>query len=121
VGFYSNVDQSFLPKSSRGSGSRVSLYVEKAYPEGHKPSADEMSVYSRELVKELQAWGWIGQVDVLDPTWIEVAYTWSWVFQGIADSIRDGLTVGAAIAGSEEYQPGRTGPLQHQGNHVCAG
>ena len=75
-------------------------------------------------MKELQAWDWIGEVDVLDPTWIEVAYTWSWagspwrqqalsvleqhdicqvgrygrwVFQGIADSIRDGLMVGAGL------------------------
>lgn len=138
VGFYSNVDVSFLPQSSRGVGDRVSLYIEKAYPEGHKPSAPEVSVYSQEVVKELQAWGWIGEVDVLDPTWIEVAYTWSWagshwrqqalsileqhdiyqigrygrwVFQGIADSIRDGLMVGAAIAGSERCRPAWVGPL----------
>ena len=62
--------------------------------------------------------------DVVDPTYIDVAYTWSWpgsryrvkalqaleereihqvgrygrwVFQGIADSIRDGFFVGQAL------------------------
>ncbi len=124
VGFYSNVDASFLPKSSRGSGEGVSLYVERAYPEGRKPDADEISAYSRNVIQELQDWGWVRDVDVVDPTWIEVAYTWSWagsqwrqqaiaaleahdiypvgryarwVFQGIADSIRDGLMAGAAM------------------------
>jgi protoporphyrinogen oxidase len=125
VGFYSNVDTSFLPKSSRTSDERVSLYVERAYPEGKKPDADEISAYSRTVVQELQEWDWLREVDVIDPTWIEVAYTWSWaasewrqqaiaaleahdiypvgryarwVFQGIADSIRDGLMAGAAIS-----------------------
>ena len=126
VGFYNNVDSLFLPKSSRGSGERVSIYVERAYPEGKKPNADEISAYVRNAIQELQDWGWVRDVDVVDPTWIEVAYTWSWagsqwrqqaisaleahdifpigryarwVFQGIADSIRDGLMAGAAMTG----------------------
>ncbi|RMG32517.1 MAG: protoporphyrinogen oxidase-like protein, partial [Methanobacteriota archaeon] len=72
----------------------------------------------------LQAWQFIGQPEVVDPTWIEVAYTWAWpgsgwrgqalrvleehgifqvgrygrwVFQGIADSIRDGFIIGTAM------------------------
>jgi hypothetical protein len=80
--------------------------------------------YSQNVIKELQEWDWIREVDVVDPTWIDVAYTWSWadsqwrqkalvaleahdiyavgryarwVFQGIADSIRDGLMTGAAM------------------------
>lgn len=137
VGFYSNVDASFLPKSSRGRGERVSIYVERAYPEGSKPDADEVSAYSRKVIQELQDWGWVRDVDVMDPTWIEVAHTWSWagsqwrqqaiaalevhdiypigryarwVFQGIADSIRDGLMAGAAIGAfhrrsAEEVHP----------------
>jgi len=131
VGFYSNVDVSFLPQSARSSGDRVSLYVEKAFPAGYKPGGAEISRYAREVTNQLQAWGWIGEVDVLDPTWVEVAYTWSWVgsnwkqealsllekhdiyqigrygrwrFQGIADSIRDGLLAGAAMAGSGRCQ-----------------
>jgi protoporphyrinogen oxidase len=125
VGFYSNVDASFLPKSSRKSSEHVSIYVERAYPEGMKPDAAEVSAYSRNATQELQEWGWVREIDVVDPTWIEVAYTWSWagslwrqqalaaleardiypvgryarwVFQGIADSLRDGLMAGGAMA-----------------------
>lgn len=124
VGFYSNVDVSFLPKNCRNSGDRVSIYVERAYAEGGKPDEASVADYAREAVRELRDWGWIGDVDVLDPTWIEVAYTWSWagshwrqeaiaalesrdiipvgryarwIFQGIADSIRDGLMAGATV------------------------
>ncbi len=69
-------------------------------------------------------WGWIGEVEVIDHTWIEVAYTWSWPgsswrekalkvleehgiyqagrygrwkFQGIAESLRDGIVAGAFL------------------------
>ncbi|HEX5413935.1 MAG TPA: FAD-dependent oxidoreductase [Terriglobia bacterium] len=124
VGFYSNVDDAFLPKSSRDRGERVSVYVERAYPEGKKPGAAEIMEYGRDVIRELQAWDWLREVDVIDPTWIDVAYTWSWagsrwrtqalaaledldifpvgryarwVFQGIADSLRDGLMTGAAM------------------------
>jgi len=123
VGFYSNVDVSFLPSSARASHHRVSLYVERAYKGGQKPAPQEIREYSQATVKELQEWGFMGEAEVVDPTWIDVAYTWSWpgsqwraaalkaleendiqmvgryarwVFQGIADSLRDGLYVGAA-------------------------
>lgn len=125
VGFYSNVDASFLP---RGAADRVSIYVEKAYPEGEKPTRDMVNEFCSQVVSELQSWNWIGEAEAVDPTWIEVAYTWSWagskwkqqalalleangiyqvgryarwVFQGIADSIRDGLTASAAMARAE--------------------
>jgi len=128
VGFYSNVDVSFLPWSSRGSNNRVSIYVERAYRDGEKPSDDEIKAYSGEVVKELRLWGFIGEVETVDPTWIEVAYTWSWpgsswrtkalksleeygifqvgrygrwTFQGIAESIKDGFFVGGAIGGTQ--------------------
>lgn len=124
VGFYSNVDALFLPQSARAAGNRVSIYVERAYPGGQKPSAHEIRVYADAVVAELQQWQFIEQPEVVDPTWIDVAYTWSWpgstwrrdalklleshhifpvgrygrwVFQGIADSIRDGLFTGAAL------------------------
>uniref|UniRef100_A0A7C2P083 Uncharacterized protein n=1 Tax=candidate division WOR-3 bacterium TaxID=2052148 RepID=A0A7C2P083_UNCW3 len=123
VGFYSNVDVSFLPYSSRKAQDRVSIYVEKAYLEGQKPNESEIKALCEAVVRELQEWGWIGEVEVVDPTWIEVAYTWSWpgsrwrekalkaleerglyqigrfgrwVFQGIAESIKDGLMAGGA-------------------------
>lgn len=123
VGFYSNVDASFLPRSARAAAHHVSIYVERAYSGGQKPDVKEIQVYSAATVRELQNWGYLGDVEALDPTWIDVAYTWSWpgskwrnaalralekhdiqmvgryarwTFQGIADSIRDGLYVGAA-------------------------
>jgi protoporphyrinogen oxidase len=124
VGFYSNVDASFLPKSSRASGDRVSIYVERAFRDGERPQGPELSALCQDVVREIQEWKWIGEAEVVDPTWIDVAYTWSWcgsrwkeqalqaleshriyqigrfarwIFQGIADSIRDGLMVGATF------------------------
>ena len=76
------------------------------------------------VVKELQDWGFIGAVDVVDPSWVDVAYTWNrpgsawvseataalaehdirvagryarWNFQGITDSLRDGFLAGQAL------------------------
>jgi len=124
VGFYSNVDVTFLPLSARKAKERVSIYVEKAYLEGQKPDKNEAKALCEAVVRELQEWGWIGEVEVVDPTWIEVAYTWSWpgsrwrekalkaleehgiyqigrfgcwVFQGIAESIKEGLMAGGAV------------------------
>ena len=124
VGFYSNVDRSFLPHSAQEKGDRVSIYVERAYLGGTKPTDDEASRYADAVVKELQEWNWINRAEVVDITWIDVAYTWSyphspwkqqalqalekrgiyqigrygrWIFQGIADSIRDGFIVGAGL------------------------
>lgn len=125
VGFYSNVDESFLPVSARGRGDRVAAYVEHAYAGGEPPSAAALAHDRAAMLDELQALGWIGDVEVVDPTWIDVAYTWSrpgsnwvesarsalaergvrtvgryatWRFQGIADSVRDGLVAGAELA-----------------------
>ncbi len=124
IGFYSNVDVSFLPKSSQVHKDRVSIYVERAYLGGQKPSNQDIKTYIKAVVEELQAWQFIGEVEVVDPTWIEVAYTWAWpdsqwrskalkqleehdifqvgrygrwIFQGIADSIRDGFVIGGAF------------------------
>lgn len=128
VGFYSNVDPSFLPAASPSG--RVSLYIEFAYPGGVKPSDSEVAALAQKTTEELISWQFIEEAEVLDPTWIEVAYTWTipgsgwkqaglaalasheihqvgrygrWIFQGIADSIRDGLMTGAAFRiGGEE-------------------
>ncbi|MCM8831909.1 MAG: protoporphyrinogen oxidase-like protein [Candidatus Omnitrophica bacterium] len=118
VGFYSNVDLYFLPKSLQRTNNRVSIYVEKAYLGGQKLSDKEIKIYTNSVISELQEWDFIRDVEVVDSTWIDVAYTWSWPrsqwkekalnaleaqgiyqigrygrwkFQGIADSIRDGL------------------------------
>jgi len=124
VGFYSNVDASFLPASARSRQDRVSIYVEKAYREGEKPGKTELEALCKAIVEELKDWGWIEEAEVVDPTWIDVAYTWSWpgskwqqkalkvleehgiyqigryarwTFQGIAHSIRDGLIAGGVV------------------------
>jgi protoporphyrinogen oxidase len=124
VGFYSNVDVSFLPNSSRKDNDRVSIYVERAYKPDSKPSKKQINSYSKKVVKELQSWKFIEQAETVHPTWIEVAYTWSvpgsnwkqaaikqlenegiyqigrygrWIFQGIADSIKDGFFIGGAF------------------------
>ncbi|MEZ4732730.1 MAG: hypothetical protein R3E79_36970 [Caldilineaceae bacterium] len=129
VGFYSNVDRSFLPKSARADNNAVSIYVERAYVGGEKPNEAEVQAYADNVVRELQDWGYITEAEVVDPTWIDVAYTWSypnspwkqqalqqleehgiyaigrygrWVFQGIADSVRDGFYAGASFKQLED-------------------
>lgn len=124
VGFYSHVDSCFLPMSSRESEDRVSIYVEKAFSGGHKPTQEAAEEYAQMVVKELQDWGFIQDAEVVHPTWVDVAYTWSWpgstwkpqalrvleereiypvgrygrwIFQGIADSLKDGFFVGASF------------------------
>ncbi|MBK8905005.1 MAG: FAD-dependent oxidoreductase [Anaerolineaceae bacterium] len=131
VGFYSNVDASFLPQSARRSQDRVSIYIERAFVGGSKPTAEEVKQYATAVVQELQEWGFITEAEVVDPTWIDVAYTWSrpgstwkaqalhaleeqgiyqvgryarWVFQGIADSIKDGFYAGACLREHETHQ-----------------
>ena len=78
-------------------------------------------------VRELTDWGYIDGAEVVDPTWIDVAYTWQWpgsphvgqavralqehdiymvgryarwLFQGISDSIKDGFYAGASFRGA---------------------
>jgi protoporphyrinogen oxidase len=121
VGFYSNVDSYFVPEENTR---LASLYVERAFPAGTTLSHDEINQYARDTIAELQEWGWMVEVPVVNPTWVETAYTWSrpgsgwrdqairllaehgilmtgrygkWQFQGIADSLRDGFHAGAAL------------------------
>lgn len=124
IGFYSNVDVSFLPFSSRKDNNRVGVYVEKSFLAGNAPSAGEITGLCGDVVNELKDWGFIEDVEVLDSTWIEVAYTWKypnscwrekalkilekkgiyqigrygkWEFQGIADSIKDGFDINEKV------------------------
>jgi protoporphyrinogen oxidase len=124
IGFYSNVDRSFVPAANGSSTPRESMYVERAYAGGTKPDAEQIARYADAVIGELRRWGFIDEVEVLDASWIDVAYTWSWpgsvwrdealralddhhiysagrygrwIFQGIADSIRDGLGAGARL------------------------
>jgi protoporphyrinogen oxidase len=124
VGVYSNVDPAFLPVSARPGRTRASLYIERACPGGARPDAGATRALTEATLRELRDWGFIGDVEVAHPTFIDVAYTWSWpgspwktqalralqehgifqagrygrwVFQGIMDSIREGLLCGAAL------------------------
>lgn len=125
VGSYSNVDKRFLPRRLRENDKFISLYVEKAYSGGVRPSSEELTMTAEKIVKELQTLGFVGELLVADPTWIDVAYTWSyptshwkeeaikaldkggiiqtgryglWRFQGIADSIKEGFEIGKKFA-----------------------
>jgi len=126
VGFYDNVDRSFLPRSRRAGNDLASLYVERAFA-GKRPTVPQCEAYAARAVAELRDWGFIGETLLVDPTWIDVAYTWSWPgspwksqalavldgagivqvgryarwkFQGIVESIRDGL-IAARVAAKE--------------------
>jgi protoporphyrinogen oxidase len=134
VGFYSNVDAAFLPAAARGAGDRVSLYVERSFRGGERPSDEAIEEYCQQVVEELRDWGFVGRAEAVHPTWIDVAYTWSWPgsrwvaealrcledraiyqigrygrwhFQGIADSIRDGFVAGNSFRMSPAGSPTR--------------
>lgn len=121
-GVYSNVDPSFVPD---GDPSRVALYVEHADAGGQRPGPDAEAALVQATVAELVARGVVDQVEVVDVSWVDAAYTWTrpgstwvadalavlagmgvqqvgryarWHFQGIADSVADGLAAGRASA-----------------------
>ncbi len=124
IGYYSNVDPSFLPRSERAGGRLVSLYVERAYPAGKPPTPGEVAGYASAVTAELQGRGTIGETLVVDPSWVDVAYTWRvpgsrwrdealralagsgirqvgrygrWQFQGIAESVAEGWALGLEL------------------------
>ena len=123
VGFYGNVEPDFLPASS-GRERLLSMYVEFSFREGKRPTAGQIARLGSAAVKELRDWNWLRSAAICDPTWINTAYTWSWpsstwkakaarelgafgifpigrygrwVFQGIAESIKEGLVAGASL------------------------
>jgi len=76
VGFYSSVDESFLPASARDQGELAALYVERAWRRERPPSEQERTAFVREAIAELNDWGWIREVEVADLTWAQTAYAW---------------------------------------------
>lgn len=103
VGFYSNVDSSFLPRSHRETADRASIYVEKAYLGGERPSEEDIQLLTEAITQELQDWGWIEDIEVVDPTWVETAYTWIWPNSPWRDE------VARALQKHDIYQLGRYG------------
>ncbi|MDD5070159.1 MAG: protoporphyrinogen oxidase-like protein, partial [Candidatus Omnitrophica bacterium] len=109
VGFYNNVDISFLPSNSGQENNLVGLYVEKAFFENQKKSDLEIEAYSQQVVEELQNLGFIGEVEVIDSSWVPVAYTWSWPNSSWKKDMLDLLEVYGI------YQVGRYGRWKFQG------
>ena len=124
IGYYSNVDPLFLPRWQHGDPGRTSIYVETAFRAGQRPSAEATAALVREIIAELQQNGLIDKVEAVDPTWVDVAYTWRrpgsdwvsrataacqecgiepagrfgrWSFQGIAASLKEGLLLGSVL------------------------
>jgi protoporphyrinogen oxidase len=129
VGYYSNVDPMFLPKKIRNPKKYGSLYVEFAFRGGQKPSYETVKKLIDNTEAELKEYGFIKKVIVVDPTWIEVAYTWKkpksswlekslnilaeknifsigrygrWNFQGIAESLKEGVFVGSVLKAKDK-------------------
>jgi protoporphyrinogen oxidase len=119
VGFYSNIDMAFLPLRLKGKSEKTSIYVEKSFQGGQKPTVKEIKKICKDAIEELKEWKYITSIDVIHTNWVEVAYTWEypnsqwrlkgidvlkkhniyqvgryggWKFQGIAESIKEGLT-----------------------------
>lgn len=124
IGYYSNVDPLFLPKGYRSEPDRGSLYVETAFRGGQRPSPEAMHALITDIIEELRQAGLVDKVEAVDPTWIDVAYTWRrpgsdwvlrairacqecgvepagrygrWSFQGIAASLKEGLLLGSVL------------------------
>jgi protoporphyrinogen oxidase len=118
VGFYSNVDSSFLPSNREEKDETVSLYVEKAFIAGKKLKDEEINLTKDKIIEELKNWKFITEPKIVSLQWIEIAYCWQfpesrykktaidilrkhgiyqigrygrWENQGISESIRDGL------------------------------
>lgn len=113
VGFYTNVD------STKGPEGKVGLSVEMAFGAEYNYEDLDIDFIVDNVIEELQRWGWIDSVITVDPTYIRHAYTWlrdgnepkkhidwlnkhdiisigrygTWKFQGIVESIKDGLNV----------------------------
>jgi hypothetical protein len=121
VGFYDNVDPDFVPPARDGPAPHEHL---RRAGLGRRRAARRCGGRRRHGGRrELQDWASSRDVEVADPTWIDVAYTWSWpgstwchkppparrprhprdrplcacVFQGIAESLHEGFAAGTAV------------------------
>ena len=117
LGFYSNVDTSFLPEVKQQKD-LVSIYVEISFLPNDKPNAQRLVQLEKQIIEELKGWKYIKEAEVVSSTWINHAYTWNfpgsqwkdesmaylknhgiysigrygaWKFQGILDSMKDGF------------------------------
>lgn len=122
VGFYNNVSPWFCS----GREDLTAIYAECAFLGGSDSEATK-EILAQTVAHQLKLWGFIDKVIILSPTWIDTSYTWSWAyhskgwiqeaitrlaevgiyqigrygrwhFQGIADSIKEGLLTGALLS-----------------------
>jgi protoporphyrinogen oxidase len=126
VGFYSNVDASFLPAGLAEGQEYLSLYAECSYQStGVTPDDAALAEAARAIVDELKEWGFIEEAMIVEPTFTDPAYTWTrpgsrwatdtirslaafgiqqigrygaWRFQGIATSFEEGAAAGKLAA-----------------------
>lgn len=109
VGFYSNVEPSFLPLLSGKNTDRVGIYVEKAYSGLNKRPGIDINKICGKIIEELKNWGFIAEIEALDYNWIEVAYSWQYPDSNLRDkAIR-------ALRKNEIYQIGRYARWKFQG------
>jgi len=73
IGYYSNVDNLFLPSSLRGRG-YVSAYIEKTINPETRPH--NLEKVAEEIIDEAISLNLIGEPLLYDVNFIEVAYTW---------------------------------------------
>jgi len=107
VGFYSEVDSSFVPTDRKRE--LVSLYAEKGFASEHAPTAAETAQLEAEVVHELRDWGFIEEALVVSSTVTVPAYTWHWIGSSWSERTRQQL------AAHDILQIGRYGAWRFQG------
>ncbi|MFN3412632.1 MAG: protoporphyrinogen/coproporphyrinogen oxidase [Thermoanaerobaculum sp.] len=123
VGFYTNVAPHFRPLES--TVPLAGLYIERSFLPGALPQGEDLTAAAQAMVQEVVDLGYLEEVLVVHWNTIPKAYTWRWpgsrwqqeaqqlllengvvpagrfgrwTFQGIAESLAQGLLIGAAAA-----------------------
>lgn len=78
VGFYSHVDRSFLPARYRAGNEIVTIYAEQSFPADMPPDPEVRAKAAQAVVDELKEWDFISEAIVVETTYTDPAYTWSW-------------------------------------------
>ncbi len=124
IGFYSNVVSHFLPEGNRKKF--VSMYIERSFLPGDLPQGETLAATVQAVIQEATDLGFLKEPVAIHWNTISTAYTWRWprspwqqeaqnlllengiipagrfgrwTFQGIAESISQGLFIGALSAG----------------------
>lgn len=89
VGLYSEVDASFVPEGR--TDRYVALYVETAFVAGAAPDPAGQDALMRAVIKELQEFGFIGEVLATSVSVTDPAYTWRAIGSNWAATVREEL------------------------------